>query len=516
MGSCVELQVTDEQNSESEKRGATIRLRMDVDYAYPSRLKSFLYTAMARKTKSGYLKNSKTIAQMVNESPKAVKAYWFFTPYTIPDKEMLTLMQGERHEAALHVATDPYKELEQLEKVTNQKIMYYTIHGTERLLARLIWRRKISQSRVPIPENFPLKNFWDFPTLRLDLVCYSEPTEVALKIAEQNVAQGKVLHIHPEWLFQRGTVNHRGPYYDVLKAILGVDSELKTISISKKAFIKIAKDNMEHLRDFFPTPGFLRKLADRGVDVFTFIDRKWSSTGTPESAEWVKADDNIALLAVKTYDEWLNLIGKKTRNMIRKSEKSGVITTVAKPGEKIVEGIWRIYNEVPIRQERAFPYYGISKESVRQMVFLQRNSHFIGAFLNGELVGFILLAYGDSTAVIEQILSYQKHSDKAVNNALIAKSVQVCSSKNIKWLMYGRIGNHPSLDRFKENNGFAKFTFPRYYVALTSKGRVTLKVGFHRELKDSLPSTIKLPLIPIFAWASRNKQRLNLWLRSRN
>ena len=80
----------------------------------------------------------------------------------------------------------------------------------------------------------------------------------------------------------------------------------------------------------------------------------------------------------------------------------------------------------------------------------------VGAYLEGELVGFIQILYGDNIAIISNILSLQVHWDKSVNNALLAKAVEVCASKGERWLMYGRIGNHPSLDKFKENNGFVK------------------------------------------------------------
>ena len=69
----------------------------------------------------------------------------------------------------------------------------------------------------------------------------------------------------------------------------------------------------------------------------------------------------------------------------------------------------------------------------------------------------------------------------------LAKAVEVCASKGQRWLMYGRIGNHPSLDRFKESNGFVKYPITRFYVPLTWKGRVAVRLGLHRELKDALP-----------------------------
>ena len=75
-----------------------IKLRIDVDYPYPSRAKSFLCVALRIKTRNGkdYLKNACVIAKMINESPKEVKAYWFFTPYTIPDKKLLELIEPSK------------------------------------------------------------------------------------------------------------------------------------------------------------------------------------------------------------------------------------------------------------------------------------------------------------------------------------------------------------------------------------------------------------------------------------
>jgi hypothetical protein len=488
---------------------------MDVDYAYPSRLKSFFYTVLGIKTGKDYLKNSKIMAQMINESRRVVKAYWFFTPTTTPDEELLTLLGEGKHEIALHVATRPDEELKLLEQATKRPINYYTVHGTERLLARLMWGRKLSEAKVAVPNDFPLKSFHDFPTMGIDRLCYANPPERVVQIAEKSIAEGVVLHFHPEWLFQRGTINRRGPFYETLKRILSVDEELNALVVRKKAFFKTAQGAWEYKQDFVPTNAFLTKLAYRGVDVFTFIERKWCFSLPKAENSWVKEEDNIALLQAKTYADWLEGVGKKTRNMIRKAEKSGVKTEVVEPSEKLAEGIWRIYNETPVRQERAFPHYGISLEAVKNIVFSATDDTFIGAFIGDELVGFIQLVYGDRIAVIQQILSFQRHSDKAVNNALIAKAVQVCASRKVVWLMYGRMGNHPSLDNFKENNGFTKFSFPRYYVPLTGKGRFAIRIGLHKELKDSLPAAIKSPLFPVFNWVSRSKQRLRLWIFSR-
>ena len=113
---------------------------------------------------------------------------------------------------ALHVANKPYKELRKAGKATNRKLSHYTVHGTERLLGKIIWKRKLSESVVPIPEGFPLKNFYDYPNVSFDIVCHNNTVSKSVELAKAYIEQGLVLHVHPEWLFQKGKYNHRGPY----------------------------------------------------------------------------------------------------------------------------------------------------------------------------------------------------------------------------------------------------------------------------------------------------------------
>ncbi|MGA2386462.1 MAG: GNAT family N-acetyltransferase [Candidatus Bathyarchaeia archaeon] len=490
---------------------ALIRLRLDVDYPYPSRAKSFLYIALGiKKRKSrGYLQNARVIAKMINQSPRHVMAYWFFTPYTIPDKKLLDLLNPERHEVALHVATDPYREWKILENETNRTIKYYTIHGTKRLFAQLLWGRKLGQKQAIVPKDFPLKSFHDFTTFSLDTIRFQKGFEGGKKEAEAWINQNFVLSMHPEWLFKEGKRSGRGPFYDVLKDILETDKELETLRVRKNAFARTAHDVREYERDVVPTEAFLENLSERDIDVFTFLERKWCCPIPNPSSNWVKSEDNVALLEVKDYQSWWSGVGKKTRNMVRRAEKNGVKVTVAEPNDQFAQGISKIYNETPIRQERAFSHYGEPLETVAGNMYAgAKNSTFIGAYLDGELVGFIQMLYGDNIAVVSQILSMQKHWDKALNNALLAKAVEVCASKGQRWLMYGRIGNHPSLDRFKESNGFVSYPITRYYVPLTWRGKVAIRLGLQREFKDALPQSLKKPLIPVMNWVSRRRTRL--------
>jgi hypothetical protein len=444
---------------------------------------------------------------MINESPKEVKAYWFFTFKTLPDEELLAMLNTDKHEVALHIVNSPYEEKKMLEKASGRPLRYYTIHGTSRLLGRIIWGRW--KSKAPeIPQDFPLQSFHQFPTFALDSYRYKRGPETTIEAAEESIKQEKIIEIHPDWLFQRGTINHRGPYYEVIRRILNVNEEFKGLKRRKKMGFWIAHSSLEYEKDVRPTEKFLEKLREKEVDIFTFIERRWQQTLSHTAKNWTKANDNIALLQVSTYDEWWKAIGKKTRNMVRKAEKSGVTTKIVVADENLVEGIWKIYNEIPIRQGRAFPHYGAKLKAVKRIVRLAKNSTFIGSYIGDELAGFIQLIHGDNIAIISQILSLQKQWDKAVNNALLAKAVEVCADKQVKWLMYGRMGNHPSLDKFKQNNGFTCYPLTRYYIPLTRKGRIAAKLRLHREKEDMFPQSIRDNLIrPIYSWINRTKNR---------
>ena len=44
------------------------------------------------------------------------------------------------------------------------------------------------------------------------------------------------------------------------------------------------------------TGKFLEKLSERGIDIFTFIERGWCCKIPEASKSWLKTEDNIALL----------------------------------------------------------------------------------------------------------------------------------------------------------------------------------------------------------------------------
>jgi hypothetical protein len=92
-----------------------------------------------------------------------------------------------------------------------------------------------------------------------------------------------------------------------------------------------------------------------------------------------------------------------------------------------------------------------------------------------------------------QILSKTQHRDKATNNVLIAKAVEICDKKNIPYFVYFSWGEGDFAE-FKRRNGFQKILLPRYYVPLTVKGEIILGLRFHRGLVGILPERLIVSL----------------------
>src|SRR5881398_3180233 len=205
--------------------------------------------------------------------------------------------------------------------------------------------------------------------------------------------------------------------------------------------------------------------------------------------------DSIAALPIKSYSYWWEKqIDRKARNKARKAEKKGVIVKPATFDDRFIQGITTIFNETPIRQGRHYLHYGKDFETVKREFsrFLFREEIF-GAYLGEELVGFIFLADADRYAFLGQIISKIAHRDLAPNNALLAKAVERCAEKRFPYLVYA-LWLDDSLGDFKRSNGFQKFDLPRYFVPVTKKGKLALKVGLHRGWKEAVPKHLRKPL----------------------
>lgn len=231
------------------------------------------------------------------------------------------------------------------------------------------------------------------------------------------------------------------------------------------------------------------------VDILTFGQRV--AVRQPTFAypiEW----DNAAVLPVTTFDDWWShQLGFKARNKAKQAEKKGVEVREVPFDDQLVRGIWEIYNECPIRQGRRFPHYGKDLATVyREEATFLDSSVFIGAFFEGQLIGFIKLVADETftQAGLMNVVSMIKHLDKAPQNALIAHAVRACAKREISYLVYSKFDygrkRGDGLRDFKERNGFRRVDTPRYYVPLTPLGSVAFRLGLHRNISERIPETV--------------------------
>jgi hypothetical protein len=260
-----------------------------------------------------------------------------------------------------------------------------------------------------------------------------------------------------------------------------------------------------------PDPAsFVARLKTAGpkADLFTFAQKLPDTAPRhPYRLEW----DNLAVIGLTTYaDWWEKRVEPSVRRAVRKGAKVGAVAKVSQLDDAFVEGIAAIYNETPIRQGRAFWHYRKDLETVRRenSTYPDR-SVLIGAYVQGELIGFLRMILVDKVASIIQILSQTKHFDKRPTNVMLAKAVELCEQKGISHLVYcSYVYNDPksSLTEFKRRNGFEQVLVPRYYVPLTLRGAIALRLGLHRPLARLLPTPVVTRLRQLRALWNRQTQ----------
>jgi hypothetical protein len=141
------------------------------------------------------------------------------------------------------------------------------------------------------------------------------------------------------------------------------------------------------------------------------------------------------------------------------------------------------------------------------------SSVFIGAYLGGQLIGFIKMVMDETRtqAGLMNIVSLIGQRDKAPTNALVAHGVRVCASRGIPYLTYSNFSYgkklRDSLSDFKERNAFQRIEVPRYYVPLTPIGHAALKLGLHHRLAERIPEPLAEKLREFReAWYNRRTQ----------
>jgi hypothetical protein len=226
------------------------------------------------------------------------------------------------------------------------------------------------------------------------------------------------------------------------------------------------------------------------ADILTFPQTDY---GAPPLHRYPFEWDNAAVINTTDFKRWWEKLPQERKNA-RRAAKRGVFVRVAPFDDELIRGIKEIYDETPVRQGRRFWHFGKDLATIRMEngTYLER-SEFIGVYLGQELIGFIKIVYVDRFAKM-QILAKPRHYDKRPMNALIPRVVQVCHERGVSYLVYSNFifGNKrdSQLTEFKRRNGFERMDFVRYYVPLTLKGKIALKLKLHRGLLGILPAGI--------------------------
>jgi len=240
---------------------------------------------------------------------------------------------------------------------------------------------------------------------------------------------------------------------------------------------------------------FISQLKASGLktDVVTFAQKlPHTERKFDLPVEW----DSFAAIPISTYSHWFEKqVPKEIRQNVKKAARMGVMAKEVPFDDDLVRGVVAIYNETPIRQGKKFWHYGKGFDEIKKELstYLER-TRFICAYCGDQMVGFIKLVRIGQVADMMHILCRTDQAAKKPINALVAKAVEISQQMGLTHLLYGRYAygkkRTSSLTDFKARNGFVEILVPRYYVPLTLKGRLFLKLRLHHGVRELLPQKL--------------------------
>lgn len=252
-------------------------------------------------------------------------------------------------------------------------------------------------------------------------------------------------------------------------------------------WLKVASFDDEYIREITDPESILNEIKSSGIkaDMLTF----WQLVpdADPRFSYYYELEDQ-AILHIKSYEDWIkNHADRKARQAANRAVRRGISVKEVEYDDAFVSGITEVINETPIRQGRPYRYYGLDKKAVDK-VFKRdlQKCILLAAFFEEEIVGFVKLGVGGSAAVPFGMISMTKHLDKCPQNLLLAEAVRTCEQRGVPYFWYGQ-WLESGLGKFKIHNGFSKFAVPRYFVPITLKGKLALKLNLHKGIKNLLP-----------------------------
>ncbi len=285
----------------------------------------------------------------------------------------------------------------------------------------------------------------------------------------------------------------------------GVPMTVDAVRVNTQTFLIMGKFiRTAELKDFWAedvdNPSeVIRQLKNGPVkaDILKFWQRiPETKPKYPYYHEWL----DVAAIPITTHKHWFEKqISQSARNKIRKAAKNGVEVQEEQLSDRLIRGITELYNDSPVRRGKRFWHYGKDFETVKKELSEDLNiCRFVTAYWEGELIGFIKFFIFDRYARTTLILDKLSRREKSPMNGMISKVIEICADKNMPFLVYStwRKGDH---GRFQASNGFVKTPVPEYFVPLTMKGRLALRLNLHRGIKGAIPEKAMIRLLNLRA-----------------
>src|SRR5436190_8378830 len=110
---------------------------------------------------------------------------------------------------------------------------------------------------------------------------------------------------------------------------------------------------------------FITKLKESKLqaDVFTFAQRPPETTPKYDYHwEW----DNWAAVRTTCFKDWWENLPQESRKNLRRAARRGVVVRIVPFDDNLANGVYRIYNETPVRDGRPFWHFGKDVRTVRR------------------------------------------------------------------------------------------------------------------------------------------------------
>jgi hypothetical protein len=402
--------------------------------------------------------------------------------FTIPEPELMGDFKEHINVRSLEVVTakcEPsLSKADPAVRYQFERLGYFTLH------------KNSSQWKPVFNRTITLQDQWAKQQKKSQGV-----SALRLNIAPARLANTMQVVLKPDEITVKGRIvkGQAVTVDDLVVVTLG--KWLKTATIKDEGWLKA-----EAIKDPEQFLGTMRRCGVK-ADLFTFGQRL---PDTSRRYNYFYQRDNVAAIRVTTFaDWWEGQIAPDVRQNIKKARRNAVVVKQVPLDDNLVRGIVEIYNETPLRQGKPFYHYGKNFETAKRANSTYADqTEFIGAYFENELIGFLQLNCMGSIADIKQMISKNKHRDKKPGSMLIAKAVETCAIRGTSYLMYGQYhyyGNtdDDSLTEFKRRNGFQQISVPRYYVPLTLKGKIALRLNVYRGMKRLIPESVVQSLIKI-------------------